>query len=218
MSLRRLLSTLAALLFLLGSAFGVFALFSPGHSSPLLRLEDASMPGGIYLMLPIAPTKRGQTVLFCPGQYQSRLVARLTGESGYCSGGSTALVKTLVALPGDSVTIDSTGVYVNGLLLPNSRPLQHTSDGRPVSYYPFNQSLDDGWCLTMSLYNPRSVDSRYFGPVECHRLWRALPLSKRPRAFEQQVASLFTAMPRAYATGAESLPARTAAPVGGTVH
>ncbi len=218
MWLKRLLSVLAAVVFVVGAFFGVFALFSPGHTPPVIRLEEGSMPGGLYVTLPIAPTQRGQTVLFCPGQFQSRLVARLTKQSGYCTGGSTALVKTLVALPGDSVTIDSTGVYVNGLLLPNSRPLQRTSDGQPVSYYPFNQSLGENWCLTMSLYNVRSVDSRYFGPVKCNLLWRALPLSSAPRNFEQQVATLFANMPKAYASGTEGLSSGAGAAVGGTVY
>lgn len=78
---------------------------------------------------------------------------------------SRHLLKRLVATAGDRVTIDSTGVEVNGIRLANSAPLPFDGADRPLQAFLTNQILGPGEVLLMSDYNPASFDSRYFGPL-----------------------------------------------------
>ena len=55
---------------------------------------------------------------------------------------------------------------VNGGLLANSRQLPSDRDGLPLPNLNLeNYTLGADEILTMSTYNPRSFDGRYFGPV-----------------------------------------------------
>ena len=78
-------------------------------------------------------------------------------------------------MAGDRVSIDSTGVSVNGIRLANSTPLKVDRAGRPLKVYALKDHfLAPGEVLLMSEYNPDSFDSRYFGQVpgsliECKR-------------------------------------------------
>jgi conjugative transfer signal peptidase TraF len=77
------------------------------------------------------------------------------------------LLKRLAAVAGDHVTIDSSGVSVNGVLLPNSSPLPSDAGGRPLEAFLLSDYiLEPGQVLIMSEYNPASFDSRYFGPID----------------------------------------------------
>ena len=70
-------------------------------------------------------------------------------------------------MEGDTIRIEAAGVRVNGRLLANSAQLPTDRDGLPLpqSQRWTNYSLKAGEILTMSTYNPRSFDSRYFGLV-----------------------------------------------------
>ena len=76
------------------------------------------------------------------------------------------IMKRLVGVAGDRVTIDSTGVQVNGTPLANSAPLPCDGVGRPLQACVLNRILEPNEVLLMSDYNPASFDSRYFGPIE----------------------------------------------------
>jgi conjugative transfer signal peptidase TraF len=76
------------------------------------------------------------------------------------------ILKKLVAVSGDRVTITAAGVDVNGIRLVNSAPMNRDGAGRPLVPYPLKDyDLLPGEVLLMSDYNPASFDSRYFGPV-----------------------------------------------------
>ncbi|QCF28142.1 S26 family signal peptidase (plasmid) [Hydrocarboniclastica marina] len=76
----------------------------------------------------------------------------------------TVLVKYLRGLPGDTVKIDETGVYVNGRNLGTGQlPLAHKFEIEPESLHGERVLGDDEYWLmgTAAL----SFDSRYWGPV-----------------------------------------------------
>ena len=77
------------------------------------------------------------------------------------------LMKRLVGVAGDRVTIDSSGVHVNGIRLPKSTPCNCDGAGRPLRPYVLQDHiLGQDEVLLMSDYNPESFDSRYFGPLQ----------------------------------------------------
>jgi type IV secretory pathway protease TraF len=74
------------------------------------------------------------------------------------------LLKQLVALPGDVVTVMPAGVSINGgPRLPHSAPLAQTLDGQPLPQKLGTWRLTGYWIYGPG--SPRSFDSRYFGEV-----------------------------------------------------
>jgi conjugative transfer signal peptidase TraF len=76
------------------------------------------------------------------------------------------LLKRLVAVAGDRLSIGAGGVRVNGVPLPNSRPLDRDAAGRPLPpvYLP-DYPLQNGEVLLMSDGSAWAFDGRYFGPI-----------------------------------------------------
>src|SRR5512135_1044615 len=119
-----------------------------------------SMPRGIWRVIagPAAAYQRGQVVAVCPPVNAPFL------PRGSCPLGMQPLLKQLVALPGDVVTVTPAGVRVNdGSLLPHSAPLSHASNGQPLPQQVGTWRLTGYWLYGAD--SPRSFDSRYFGAV-----------------------------------------------------
>jgi conjugative transfer signal peptidase TraF len=80
-------------------------------------------------------------------------------------------MKPVVARTGERVEFTARGVAVNGQLLPNTAPRDTDAMGRSLQHWPFGSyyvTLQNVWVV--STYNPRSYDSRYFGPVQIHSI------------------------------------------------
>lgn len=123
----------------------------------------ASFPQGLYF-LENKPAKRGDLVEFATPDTE---VFRQAVERDYISEsflfGRTHLLKRLVAVEGDVVTIDAKGVTVNGKLLSNSKPQTADELGRPLPRVELTSyQLQVNEILLMSEYSPASFDARYF--------------------------------------------------------
>ena len=86
--------------------------------------------------------------------------------AGFCLGGYGQLIKRLVAVKNDRVTINAEGVAINGQLLPLSKPIKLDGGGRPLSHYAKSWILGSTEILVMSDSNSGSFDGRYFGPIQ----------------------------------------------------
>ncbi len=138
-----------------------------------------SLPLGLYVT-----TTDGSASLaeFCPAEpFATFSIARGYRDPGACRDGAAPLLKPIVASAGDTVELSAVGISVNGVLLRNTAPLAKDSAGRPLSPWPFGRYLvarDTVWVA--STYQPRSFDSRYFGPLSTgiirHRLKPLLTL------------------------------------------
>ena len=75
-------------------------------------------------------------------------------------------MKPVVARFGDTVEFSKKGVAVNRRLLPNTAPRETDTQWRPLQPFPFGlYVVERGTVWVASTYNPRSFDSRYFGPI-----------------------------------------------------
>jgi conjugative transfer signal peptidase TraF len=132
-----------------------------------------SYPRGLWrIVSPYDPAHaKGSLVLFCPPATTLFRVGRERGylAAGVCSGGTGALIKRVVAVPGDRVTVTPNGVSVNGRELPNSRALPVDAAGRPLPSAS-GGPVPPGRVWVLSEYHPRSFDSRYYGSIEVSRL------------------------------------------------
>ncbi len=156
-------------LYVLAAGAAVFlAAWSAGIS--LAVNTSPSMPRGLYLEVPVSSPKRGEIVAVCipdkPGSQVYRERDYL-GPSTRCPVGMPPELKPLAAGPGDTVTVTAAGTRVNGVLLPNSRVFDTDSQGLPIAHLPigWTKQLAAGEWFTLAHYIPRSLDSRYYGPV-----------------------------------------------------
>ncbi len=127
-----------------------------------------SFPLGLYKIVN-EPIEKGRYVSFCPPQSAvfELAVARRYINAGDCPGGYGKLLKRVFAQAGDSVSIDQTGIRVNGRLLLNSSQLTSDADGQALPQYRFNkQRVGASEYLLLSDINPRSFDARYFGLIK----------------------------------------------------
>ena len=98
-----------------------------------LRINGtASLPVGLYLATGKSPEK-GDLVFVDPPSLPLFALAKERGYlgAGFSPAGCSALIKRLAGVAGDRVTIDASGVEVNGIRLANSVPLQ-LRRGRPA--------------------------------------------------------------------------------------
>jgi len=125
-----------------------------------------SFPPGVYLAVPKAPAV-GDLVMFRPPEeavFDEALARGYIGNGGFSH--YETMLKRLVAVGGDVVTIDDRGVSVNGQTLKNSKPMPMDEAGRPMPVWHLKDyRLSEGEVLLMSDYSPISFDSRYFGPI-----------------------------------------------------
>lgn len=131
-----------------------------------------SFPEGVWRLEP-GPVKKGMLVMFCPPDNSIIRIGKRRGyiPSGMCRPGWYApLIKRIVAVSGDRVTVTETGVFVNGLKLKNSGLLKTDSAGRPLPCSVGSSIVPTGYAWLMSDYNPESFDSRYFGQVSVKQI------------------------------------------------
>lgn len=127
---------------------------------------SSSLPLGLY-----ARTQNASAVLveFCPAEP----FASISRDRGYrvpgfaCPDGAVPLLKPVIARAGDVVEVSSSGIAVNGQLLPNTSPLRTDAAHRPLIAWPDGSyKVRSGTIWVASTYSRASYDSRYIGPVD----------------------------------------------------
>jgi conjugative transfer signal peptidase TraF len=147
-----------------------------------LRINaTSSMPRGLWRLAADdrTPSKK-DIIAVCPPDGPITALARKRGYigAGRCPNGLEPLLKPVVAVAGDQVTVSAAGITVNGQNLPQSVPLRLDSAGRPIEAYSFGAyRVPPGMAWIVSGYSPNSFDSRYFGPVPVANIeGRAMPV------------------------------------------
>jgi len=145
----------------LGAVLGA-ALICP--SAGLRFNHTSSMPIGLWIDHPPGGHVYavGDVVEVCPTvhAWERRYLA-----PGACPSSLEPMLKPVAAVAGDVVTVGPVGVTVNGKTVPDTAPMGHDSEGRPLQPYPagrYTVAADQVWLLVP---RPDSLDSRYLGPV-----------------------------------------------------
>lgn len=132
-----------------------------------------SLPVGLYKKVSLA-IEKGAYVAFCPPAWE---VFKLAQERGFinagqgvneqCPSGHGLMLKQVMAGQGDTVSIDSSGVTINGYTVPLSEPLSSNDKAQPIPAFQLqSKQLDSSEILLMANIHPRSFDARYFGLVD----------------------------------------------------
>ncbi|EEC2753769.1 conjugative transfer signal peptidase TraF [Salmonella enterica] len=137
-----------------------------GYAAGLRINTTKSIPVGLYKISDKTPEK-GDYVIFCPPQREIFSMAQQRGYigSGFCPGGYGEMMKRILAAKGDEVAFRNDGIYVNGTLLPYSKPLSADPGGRPLPMIRELYTLSKNEILLMTDQSPSSFDGRYFGTV-----------------------------------------------------
>jgi conjugative transfer signal peptidase TraF len=133
-----------------------------------LRINlSPSMPYGLWWISENKEPKRGDFVTLClPGEAGALAFERGYIGQGGCPDSHEALLKPVAAVGGDVVRVTADGVTVNGVALANSAPFRSDTEGRAMSSIPPGQYVVDvGMIWVIAGHDPRSYDSRYFGPI-----------------------------------------------------
>ena len=111
---------------------------------------------------------KGVLVLYCPSDSEIFETARERGylASGYhCESGIAPLLKKVIAVKGDKVSISGKGIFVNDSFIADSVPFKKDGLGRDLPSLAVEEVLSKNQVLLYSDYNSRSYDGRYFGVV-----------------------------------------------------
>lgn len=126
-----------------------------------------SIPVGLYWTTN-DPVALGAYVMFCPPNSAVFAIARSRGyiTGGFCPGSYGYLMKKVLAAKGDVIRVSDSGISVNGVQLPYSKPRETDLAGRELPVYAFDQyTLGSSELLLMSDVSETSFDARYFGPI-----------------------------------------------------
>lgn len=145
-----------------------------------LNIFTGSLPSGIYIRVDENP-QRGLYAVSC----LEPAIAKYGMERGYleegaCHSGSVPVLKIIKGIPGDSFSIMTGKLCLNGHLYEI-----HKVDSRgrmlQVFYPPGKQIISDGKYFLLSTFVDNSWDSRYWGPVAISCVVRPLlTLQKLP--------------------------------------
>lgn len=124
-----------------------------------------SLPYGLYALQGGTPA-HGDVVRAClPAEASALALARGYLTAGPCPFGTAYVAKTVAALAGDTVQVDTSGTYVNGRRLPRSRPLARDRGGYLMTPAGGRHVLRAGEVWLYAGATERSWDARYYGPV-----------------------------------------------------
>lgn len=127
-----------------------------------------SLPMGIWKVSKELSIQRGHYVSACidPAKPAMQTAVELHFlADGHCKGGYAPLLKQIVAVPGDTVTLTDAAVTVNGKELPNTATMKFDFITELPSVQRGTYTVQAGHVWLIANENPRSFDSRYFGPV-----------------------------------------------------
>ncbi|MDQ2696387.1 MAG: conjugative transfer signal peptidase TraF [Pseudomonadota bacterium] len=149
---------------ILAAAVGVFV--GTFYALGLRINATESLPLGIYRTT-AGPVARGTLVAACLPENLARAgLERGWLRPGDCPGDVAPVLKEVVALPGDFVMVSDEGLIVNGGRIPRTARVAADSAGRPVEAIPtgfYRVGFGEVWLIANA--NPRSWDSRYYGPI-----------------------------------------------------
>ncbi len=127
-----------------------------------------SIPKGVY-RITHSTTLKGKYVLFCPDNRKAFIEANNRGyiSRGFCPSGLGYMMKKVVAISGDIISVTDEGVIVNNKRLPYSTPLLKDGADRALGHWRIKgYKLKDNELLTMTDQDKWSFDGRYYGLIK----------------------------------------------------
>lgn len=132
------------------------------------------MPYGWYLPTNSNKVNKGDLIVFKPDF--NNQVMQEGRDRGYIKDNIT-LLKKVIATQGDIVLVSKEGVFVNNILIANSKRVLKDGAGRKLPYMDINNyEIKEG---EVFVYTPffKSFDSRYFGVIKEEQIiYKVIPV------------------------------------------
>lgn len=131
-----------------------------------------SIPVGLYRITSADPIKN-RYVIFCPDERNSFRLALDRGyiDHGLYCAGYGYLMKKIVAVSGDILSVTKEGVFVNQILIPYSKPKSKDAMRRILlQWQATNYQLQEDEFMTMTSQSEWSFDGRYYGLVHASQI------------------------------------------------
>lgn len=144
-----------------------------GLNASLANNYSTSEPIGKYLLFDNNNINTGDLRVVCLSQDKQiylSIMSKIGLEPDITScNGLTPLLKRVVGVPGDVIKLESDGVFVNDILLPNSMATQyyHSQYLYPQRLGKYQLQKNEYWISGNGL---NSYDSRYFGTVNVNEI------------------------------------------------
>lgn len=127
-----------------------------------------SLPKGFWRITNDNNIERGTYASACiplDAPMMAVAIAKSYLPDGHCPGGYAPLLKKIVAVSGDTVTLTRQSVIVNGQIIPNTATLAYrVADPLPaIARGTYVVGENEYWLIANE--HPRSFDSRYFGAL-----------------------------------------------------
>jgi conjugative transfer signal peptidase TraF len=133
---------------------------------------SSTIPPGLYWKVD-KPLTIGKLVIFCPPnrpEFQEAL-NRGNIKAGNCPDNFGSMMLKVAAKRKNIVTINESGVYVNDVLQPQSKPLAQDREGRPMPKLALDHyELKDNELLLLSDSTDDPFDGRYFGLIDADQV------------------------------------------------
>jgi conjugative transfer signal peptidase TraF len=132
---------------------------------------SGSLPSGLWRIERVdAKTfkfRPGDIVALCPPSTPALELAKQRGyiSAGRCPNDFEEMDKPIGAIAGMKVTFTDAGVMIDGQLVPNTPIATKDGLGHALPQILTPMTIPEGQVFLLSNYNPKSFDSRYFGPV-----------------------------------------------------
>lgn len=138
-----------------------------GYAAGLrVNMSDSYPPGLYRLAADDTPFRAGDLVLFCPpeGPAMQLALSRDYIKPGLCRGGFTPVIKKIMAIAGDRISLDDI-IRINDVPMIGYRVLKTDRHHRPLPRLA-SLTVPPGSVFLLSDHRPAdSFDSRYYGAV-----------------------------------------------------
>lgn len=131
-----------------------------------------SIPVGLYRITGTEPLKNAY-VIFCPDDRQTFRLAKNRGyiDYGLNCNGYGYLMKKVVAVSGDILSVTIEGFFVNQRLISYSKPKPMDGTNRALPQWrAMNYPLQENEVMTMTSQSEWSFDGRYYGLVHTRQI------------------------------------------------
>lgn len=131
-----------------------------------------SYPLGLYKIFPTKEYKKGDLVIICGNTKKSFTINNhnfISKSDKYCSNGFEPLLKKIVGVAGDNVTVGD-NVIINGVVQLKSKVYKKDSQGNILYPCYGNHTINQNEVWVMSDFNIKSFDSRYFCALQYNEI------------------------------------------------
>lgn len=163
-------SKIIRILFIVSLGLIFIGVVSSFYNNFIVRNISISEPLGYYLKLPIfGDIQKNRRYMICLNEQEYIDIMHRLGlpkVDNQCHFQSPFIIKQVAGMPGDWVTANESGIFINGIYQLNTAPIfKHRNILLKPLPFTYNHKLESDEYFMLGVTRT-SYDSRYFGPIK----------------------------------------------------